>query len=131
MTKPTTVLILEDEPFIMLDLEMAAEERGCNPLTVTTCKQAFEHLETGARPDVAVLDVSLDKGETCLPIARELEKHGVPFVLHTGDLVGDDGKVRGIDAPVLTKPASAHDVVSAALALIESGSHADRRYAAE
>lgn len=131
MTKSATVLILEDEPFIMLDLEMAAEERGCQPLTATTCKGAFERIDDARHLDVAVLDVSLDKGETCLPIARELKRRGVPFLLHTGDLVGGDGKVRGIDAPVIVKPASAHDVISAALSMIDGGSSADRRYAAE
>ena len=135
MSAMPTILILEDEPFIMLDLEMAAEDHSCKPLTSFNCDAALAIIaEADAQEggiDVAVLDVSLQDGETCLPVARELERRGVPFLLHTGDLVGDDGTVMGIDAPVLAKPTSASAVVGAALALIDNPNRADRRFAAE
>lgn len=125
-----TLLILEDEPFIMLDLEMAAEDAGCTVLSSANCRSALSHIEKN-KIDIAVLDVSLGAGETCLPVAHELAQRGIPFLLHTGDLVGDDGKVRGIDAPVVVKPTVANEVIETALALLENGSRADRSYAAE
>ena len=79
------ILILEDEPLIAMDLQLAFEDAGAEAVVTVSCDEAFEAMD-GAEFDGAVLDVNLGKGETCEPVAVELRARGVPFLLHTGDL---------------------------------------------
>lgn len=111
-----TILLLEDEPLILMDLELAAHDRGCRCLTATTVEQALGHLGDGPmKPDVAVLDVTLQYGETCLPVARELRRLGIPYILHSGDLDRQDEQIHKLDAQLVPKPASSSRVIDVAL----------------
>jgi DNA-binding NtrC family response regulator len=112
-----TILLLEDEPLILMDLEFAAEEAGCLPLCASAVSQALRMLGSDRRIDVAILDVSLKDDETCLPVAHALQERGIPFLLHSGDLDRTDEKVRELDAVLIAKPASADRVVETALDL--------------
>jgi DNA-binding response OmpR family regulator len=83
-----TVLVVEDEPIIALDLQFLLEASGARPVVL-------EHGLDGARrrlagphlPDVVVLDLVLG-GKSSLPLAEELRKRSVPFLFLTGDAVG-------------------------------------------
>lgn len=112
-----TILLLEDEPLILMDLEFAAEEAGCAALCASAVAPAIAHIERGEPVDVAILDVSLKDNETCLPVARALQQRGIPFLLHSGDLDRKDETVRDLDAVLIAKPASANRVIEAALNL--------------
>lgn len=112
------VLILEDEPFIALDLAFACEDAGVKSVTAASCEQANEAMERNAI-DGAILDVNLGKGETCERVARELKDRGVPFVLNTGDLNRAGEFVRDMNAPIIGKPSSASSVIARLLALGE------------
>ncbi len=105
------ILILEDEPFIAMDLQLAFEDAGANAVVTVSCDEAFDAM---AKTDFegAVLDVNLGQGETCEPIALELKKRGIPFLLHTGDLDRAGEALRDLEAPILAKPSGAEDVVS-------------------
>lgn len=118
--KPSCILLLEDEPLILMDLELAAEDRGCTPLLASRLEEAQDLLEKN-RGDiaVAVLDFTLPEGKNCIPVARELEKRGVPYVLHSGDLDRVEENIRELDAPLIAKPASGRDVIDRALKLIQ------------
>ncbi|HAD18161.1 MAG TPA: response regulator [Erythrobacter sp.] len=105
------ILILEDEPLIAMDLQLAFEDAGAEAVVTVSCDEAFEAMD-GAEFDGAVLDVNLGKGETCEPVAVELRARGVPFLLHTGDLDRAGEALRDLDAPILAKPSGADDVVS-------------------
>ena len=105
------ILILEDEPLIAMDLQLAFEDAGADAVVTVSCDEAFEAMD-GAEFDGAVLDVNLGKGETCEPVAVELRARGVPFLLHTGDLDRAGEALRDLDAPILAKPSGADDVVS-------------------
>jgi len=109
------ILILDDEPLILMDLEFAAEDSGHEALCATDCRQAMKLIE--ARPPrVAVLDVSL-KGETCERVARELDQRGIPYVLHSGDLDRQDETVARLGAPLVPKPTPSDSVIAAAVQL--------------
>jgi DNA-binding NtrC family response regulator len=112
-----TILLLEDEPLILMDLEFAAEDCDAVPLLASSVAQALaliaEHAETLS---AAVLDVSLGRDGTCLPVAQELERLGIPFILHSGDLDRHDETIRQFDAKLVAKPAAADKVIAAALA---------------
>ncbi|WP_305095512.1 response regulator [Croceibacterium aestuarii] len=109
------VLLLEDEPMILMDLEFAAEACGCSALCATNVKQALRHLENGGPVRVGVLDVNLGQGQTCEPVARELERRGIPYILHSGDLDRQDETVRSLNAQLIPKPANADHVISTAM----------------
>ncbi len=131
MSKTYTILLLEDEPLIMMDLEFAAEDRSCRALTAASVDQAFAQIAQAGTVDVAVLDVSLGSDETCVPVARELEKRDIPYILHTGDLDRQEETVRELDAPLIAKPAAAEKVIAAAIVAAEREDISQIRLAAE
>lgn len=111
------VLILEDEPFIALDLRYACEDAGLRAVMARTSRQAFDALTANPDIDGAVLDVNLGRGETCETAAQTLRELGIPFVLHTGDLNRAGETLRAIDAPILAKPVAAAEVIARLLEL--------------
>lgn len=114
LPEPCRVLVLDDEPLILLDLEFAVEDAGCVPLTALAPGEALEIIRSGV-VTAAILDVSLGQGQTCEPVARELAERGVPYVLHTGDLDRMDEAVRRLGGLLVPKPTPASVVVARAL----------------
>jgi len=113
----TRLLLLEDEPLILMDLEYAACDRGFSPVSAHSCEEALALIEEHAETlKVAILDVSLGGGATCLPVARELERRSIPFILHSGDLDRQEETVRELSAELIAKPVPAEKVISAAIA---------------
>ena len=97
-------LLVEDSLLIALDVVDLLEELGLGPVhTAASVGDALRYLD-GARPVLALLDVSLG-AETSQAVARRLEEAGVPFALTTGHGVDGEG-VEGFaaDLPVLRKP---------------------------
>lgn len=113
-----TVLVLDDEPIILMDLEFTLRDAGLVPLTASSAARALAILKE-QRPDMAILDVNLGKGETCAPVAAELDAMNVPFMLHTGDLDRHGESVTQFDVPILAKPSSSDAVLNALRALLE------------
>lgn len=117
MTEGCKILLLDDEPLILMDLEFAAEDQQCEPLTATNVKEAMAHIEAQDGLSCAVLDVTLRDGETCMPVARELERRSIPYLLHSGDLNRQEGTLAALNAELIAKPACSRRVVETALAL--------------
>lgn len=113
-TEPCRILVLDDEPLILLDLEFAVQDAGCKPLTALDLVEALAILQANA-VSAAILDVSLGHGQTCEKVARTLAAKGVPYVLHTGDLDRMDEAVRSLGGTLVPKPTPAAVVVAKAL----------------
>lgn len=112
------VLLLDDEPMVLLDLEMAVEDAGGHPVSAISLEEAIAHME-GERPfDVGILDVTLGPQTTCLPIAKIFQEKSVPYLLYTGDLDRQNEVVRELDAEIVPKPTPASEVVKRALSLL-------------
>lgn len=109
------LLILEDEPMILMDLEFAAEDYGCEVLCATGVRHAMELLESHPAICGAILDVNLGGGQTCLPIARELDRRKIPYILHSGDLNRQNELVRELGAVLVPKPADPQRVIRVAI----------------
>lgn len=77
-----TVLLVEDQLVIALDVEDMLRDLGARVLTAPSAEEALGVLSRSS-PDCAVLDVTLGKG-TSLPVAEELEKRGIGYVFATG-----------------------------------------------
>lgn len=84
MDKPLdgcTVLIVEDEFLIMLDLQSQLEDVGA---VVVTASSVAEGMIAAEQPlDAAILDVRLPDGDV-FPVATYLTKRNVPIVFHSG-----------------------------------------------
>ena len=103
MFNRSTILVVEDEPIVAVDLAYAVVRLGGTVLgPVPSLAYAFNLLETLV-PDGAILDAILTDGEVT-PLALHLHARSVPFVLHTG--TGLPAALAAIipDIPVLMKP---------------------------
>lgn len=82
------ILILEDDPFIALDLQAILENEGHEIAGVfDSLTEAYEHLEDGF--DYALLDIDVVGGKS-FGIAAALAERHIPFAFvsasHPGDL---------------------------------------------
>ena len=120
MAETCTILLLDDEPLILMDLEFAAQDRDCEIFLAATCSEAIALIEKhGATIDVAILDVSLGQGRTCFPVAHALDRLNVPYLLHSGDLDRHDERIRDLKAELIAKPAASERVVAAAIVIAQ------------
>ena len=104
-----TILVLEDEAMIALEMQMALEEAGATVELAMTADSALSLLERRAF-DAAVLDVNLGNNTTCADVAARLRSMSAPFVLHSGDLRRHGELVETLAAPVVPKPASTGEI---------------------
>lgn len=107
-----SVLILEDEAIIGLDLAFGVEQAGHGVLGPFAGESdALAAIET-ARPDAAILDVNLGDGRTSEAVAIRLDALGVPFLFLTGH---SSDKIalfqRFPDAPRVAKPCMPDDLL--------------------
>jgi len=108
-----SVIIVEDEFLIAMDLESILEKNGHQVIGIAaTVAAALRLLET-ERPDVAVLDVNL-RGELVTPVARRLRSLAIPFVISSAypSLDFDDSEIL-MDAQHLGKPIREQRLVDA------------------
>lgn len=88
MTTEKTVLIVEDEGIIAMDIEYELSDRGWKAVaTVGTIEAALAALDEHL-PDLAVLDVNL-RGATSFELAQTLRDKGVAVVFLSGNSVND------------------------------------------
>lgn len=106
------ILIVEDEMVVALDLGDIVENLGCTSVMAARIGKAVALVATQAF-DVAILDLNL-AGEAVYPVADELSRRGIPFVIASGY------RAEGIaaayrDRPILAKPYAPRDVEAALL----------------
>jgi DNA-binding response OmpR family regulator len=77
-----SVLIIEDEPLIALELHDALQKAGASILAATTVKDALA-LIAHAQICAAIVDVKLG-GEDCSSVCATLAKRSIPFMFYTG-----------------------------------------------
>lgn len=96
------VLIVEDEPFVALDLALSVEEAGGRVIgPAATVEEALSLV----REDIsgAILDVHLPDGDVG-PVLHWLLKRAIPVVVQTGGGLPTSLRVSYPDLLVLTKP---------------------------
>ena len=114
-TGPATILIVEDEPMILMELAFAVEDLGATAVTATSVRKALDAI-AGTKPDAAVLDFNLGRGQTCQSISDKLDELGVPFLLHSGDLMRQGEVIQRMGAEVISKPSDSREVARRVLA---------------
>ncbi len=76
-----TMLVVEDEPLIALEMEAVLGDEGCIGVQIcTTCADALEILASGSRPDAALVDFQLGS-ETATSVMTALACQSIPFVM--------------------------------------------------
>jgi DNA-binding NtrC family response regulator len=108
-----SILIVEDEPLIALDLEVFFHRAGAKVLSTCTLERALE-LADRAGLSAAVLDYGISGGN-CEPICARLQQRRIPFVIYSG-YAGLSEKFP--DAVIIPKPAGLYDVLDAVSALV-------------
>lgn len=97
-----SILVVEDEPIIALDLQYLLEASGATPVALEhAIEGARQRLSGPALPDVVILDLVLG-GTSSLPLAEELRQRKLPFLFLTGDAVGipsDFSDVQAVEKP--------------------------------
>lgn len=106
----TSILVVEDEMLVMMNLEVALEDMGCSSVCpVASVMKALAMLNE-QNFDLAILDVNL-AGEKSYPIADVLIARGIPFAFSTG--YSDHGDRTDMNRQlILRKPYLARDVAT-------------------
>jgi DNA-binding response OmpR family regulator len=117
MPRPTlegrSILLVEDEPLIVLDMTNALERTGAAITSTNSVKHALLLVEYDGL-SAAILDHALPDGDSS-DLCTRLTERGVPFMIYSGynHLTGPCA-----DAPHLAKPATAEMLVAAVNDLI-------------
>ncbi|MBB4657646.1 response regulator [Parvularcula dongshanensis] len=117
------ILILDDEPMILIDLSFALEDEGASAVTAGSAPAALDVIDE-TPPDAAILDVNLGGGRTCEPVAARLRELGIPFLIHSGDLDRQGELVAQFGVRVIPKPTPGSQIAKAALRLVRQAAEA-------
>lgn len=103
MSKPRSILIVEDEPLIAMMLEDFLDSLGHR--VVASCDTLGDALDWADKGgfDIAIVDVQLKDGKSVWPLADKLTEEGIPFVIATGGHV-EPAPAEHAAVPVLSKP---------------------------
>jgi DNA-binding NtrC family response regulator len=115
-----TILLVEDEPFILMDVQEALEEAGARVVPAQTVREALGLL--AVEPITAsVLDFKLEGG-TADDLCHELVERKIPFVIYSGytNVEGDCSKW-----DIVQKPADSRQLVACVLKVIVANSLPD------
>jgi CheY-like chemotaxis protein len=104
------LLLVEDEPFIALDLEMLVEAQGHEVVGVADTFQGAMDMAAASAPEAAFVDLNLRDGMTGLKIARALsDDQGMAVAFITGNAEQIPADFAGALA-VVEKPFTQHGV---------------------
>ena len=119
------ILVVEDEPLIAMLVEDWLAELACEAAGPVGSVAAALALVEGGALDGAILDVSLEGGDS-FAVADALRSRNVPFVFATGhgtERIAERFK----DAPTLAKPYDFERVRAAVAVLLGGGGTGSRR----
>ena len=97
-----SVLVLEDDPLIAMNVEAVARDIGVEQVHVANSPEAALQLASSEPLAGAILDVMMAGDET-YAVADVLAARGIPFIFSTG-LTRADIVERHRQRPVLSKP---------------------------
>ena len=119
-----SILVVEDEPLIVMDISTAFEKTGAHLTTTNTVRHAkllVEHDGICA----AIVDHALPDGDST-SLCERLTERGIPFLIYSGYRTLD-GLLK--DAPHLAKPASHEALLEVIEALIRDSNILSRNLA--
>ena len=108
-----SILIVEDNPIIVMDITLAFEHTGAQLTTTNTLKHALLLAEHDGLSG-AILDHSLGDGDSTL-LCKRLNERGIPYMIYSGYPKSKDAPD---DLVYVSKPASHETIVAAMEGLI-------------
>ena len=105
-----TLLVVEDEPLIAMDITVTLEDRGAKVTSTNSLKHASILVE-GDGLSGAILDHSLGDGDSSI-LRKRLKERAIPFLVHSGFQIEGE--------PYLSKPATPDQLVHALVKLIRN-----------
>jgi CheY-like chemotaxis protein len=108
-----TILVVEDEPLVALDVAETIKGAGASVLLTHTLNdglQLAEHADLSA----AVLDFGLSDGEAG-ELCERLNRRGVPYVIYSGYSHVEEACHSGLVVPKPARPEALIDALSKAL----------------
>lgn len=119
------VLVVEDDTFILLDLESILLDAGAEIVgSCRTVGEAILVLEAG-RVDAAILDFGLGDGTVAI-LADRLQAQGTPFCFYTGQVDTDPRLEPWRDHKLVPKPAQPQAIIAAIHELVTAENQARR-----
>jgi CheY-like chemotaxis protein len=105
-----SILVVEDEPLIGMNIRSALEDAGAHVTATTTIRHALILIEHDGLAG-AIMDHALRDGDSS-ELCAQLKARGIPYVSYSGcdPVVG-----ASLDAPFVSKPATM-DILLTALA---------------
>ena len=103
-----SVLIVEDEPLIALEVHAAFNAAGASIISAADTQEALRMINAPSL-SAAVVDINLGRGD-CSAVCERLSRNGIPFVFYTGDARADI-LLKWPGAPILTKLADKERIV--------------------
>lgn len=103
-----SILVVEDEPLIGLDIRSALEQAGAYVTSTTTVRHALILVEHGGL-SAAIMDHALADGDST-ELCDRLKARGIPYVSYSGY---DPVKGASRDAPFVSKPSSMDTLLTA------------------
>ena len=82
---PKTILVADDEPFVLRSLEFILKKEGYTVLTATNGQDAFD-LATQQTPDLVFLDIQMprmDGNTVCRNLRQHPERSGLYIIMIT------------------------------------------------
>ena len=112
-----TILLLEDEALIAMDMAMDLENLGFEVIQTSTIADALSALETH-EIQAAVLDLDI-RGTQTTSVAEALRARRIPFLVCSGSQFANVSEIfAGI--PTVAKPFRTEELNSTLLSLMES-----------
>ena len=122
MSEPASILIVDDEPNILLSLQFLMKKAGYEVRTARDGEQALAEIAQ-KQPDLVLLDVmmpKLDGFSVCQRIRETAEWQGVRVIMLTArgrDVEREKGLSLGAD-DYITKPFSTKDAIDRVAAVL-------------
>ena len=104
---PKTVLVVDDEALIALDIQTQLEDFGHRAFIANSLQSAVDLVQQ-QRFDVAIVDWHL-RNELSAPLIEMLEQRHIPFVLCSGSALDELANLFPA-SPILTKPFASDDL---------------------
>ena len=120
--RPASVLVVDDEPNILLSLQFLMKKAGYDVRTASDGEQALAEVER-EKPNVVLLDVmmpKLDGFSVCQRIRANANWHDVRVIMLTArgrDVEREKGLALGAD-DYITKPFSTRDAIDRVAAVL-------------
>jgi DNA-binding response OmpR family regulator len=112
------VLIVDDEFLIAAQLQSDLQDAGAQVIGPSHTLQHALALAEREHLTAAILDIQLGP-DSVGPLAQRLTDRGIPFVFYTGQVHTDPIRTRWPNSKVISKPATAANLIAAVASVIK------------